>query len=182
MKKENFVLEQKLKRLKISYVNENGKIIIGKTKVDYFILLGLITLPLIIFLVVLYLIINQGNFNSKIIVFLFLMLSTSLFYSKRYISKKKNNSALKRLDDNTIFFEDDSFQKRFDLNNTRKFKYSMNEISEDTYEGILLLLDTDNNQHKILAFDDENEQYLLNDLNWFVDYFSKYIKIKKEAY
>ncbi|WP_299156152.1 hypothetical protein [uncultured Tenacibaculum sp.] len=181
MKKENFVLEQKLKRLKISYTNENGKIIIGKSKVDYFTLLGLIILPLISFLVILYFVINYSFFSGKIITFLFLMGGSFLFYSKRYISKKKNNSALKRLSDNAIFFEDNTFQKRFDLNNTREFKYSMNEISEDTYEGILLLVDTDNNQHKILAFDDENEQYLHNDLKWFIDYFSKYIKIKKEV-
>ena len=36
------ILECKLKRHKISYSNENGKIIIGKPKIDYGTLIGLI--------------------------------------------------------------------------------------------------------------------------------------------
>ena len=41
------ILECKLKRHKISYSNENGKIIIGKPKIDYGTLIGLIAFPII---------------------------------------------------------------------------------------------------------------------------------------
>ena len=40
------ILECKLKRHKISYSNENGKIIIGKPKIDYGTLIGLIAFPI----------------------------------------------------------------------------------------------------------------------------------------
>ena len=41
------ILESKLKRHKISYSNENGKIIIGKPKTDYGTLIGLVALPIV---------------------------------------------------------------------------------------------------------------------------------------
>lgn len=178
MKNENFVLEQKLKRLKISYTNENKKIIIGKSKVDYFMLLGLIILPLLSFFVVLFFLINYSYFSGKGIALLLFLGSSFLFYTKRYISKNNNNLAIKRLDNHSIIFEDSSNQKKFNKSNTKEFKYKINEISEDTFEGVLLLTDIHNNHYTILAFDDENEQYLHNDLNWFIDYFSKYIQIR----
>ena len=111
MKNENFVLEQKLKRLKISYTNENKKIIIGKSKVDYFMLLGLIILPLLSFFVVLFFLINYSYFSGKGIALLLFLGSSFLFYTKRYTSKNNNNLAIKRLDNNSIIFEDSSNQK-----------------------------------------------------------------------
>lgn len=179
MEKENFVLEQKLKRLKISYANENGKIVVGKPKVDYFVTLGLVILPAIASFVTLWFILTYDVYKGKVFALLLFLASTSIFYLNRTLSKKKNNGTVKRLMNNSIVIEDKTSQQRFDSYNIKEFNYNIREISEDTLEGVLYLIDTENNHHKILGFDDENEQYLRNDLNWFIDYFSQYTQIKK---
>lgn len=179
MKKENFVLEQKLKRLKISYTNENGKIVIGKPKVDYFVVLGLVVLPAIASLVTLWFILTYDVYKGKVFALFLFLVSTSFFYLNRTFSKKKNNDTVKRLMNNSIVIQSKTGQRRFDSHNINEFNYSIREISEDTLEGVLYLIDTDGNHHRILGFDDENEQYLQNDLKWFVDYFLQYTQIKK---
>ena len=90
-----------------------------------------------------------------------------------------NNSSTKTLINNSIKIKDENHEITFNSENIQELSVEITEIREDLSEGTLKLIDLNGEKHIILGFDDENEQYLLNDLNWFVDYFSKYLKLKQ---
>lgn len=90
MKNSNIsILESKLKRHKISYSNEYGKIIIGKPQTDYTDLIGLIAFPIIAAIVIcVFLILNDfENFSTsrgKILVGIILLFGIGLFNFLKY--------------------------------------------------------------------------------------------------
>ena len=177
------ILESKLKRHKISYVSENGNIIIGKSKIDYSIVLGLIILPLLAAIgITAFLMWDNFDFfganRGKIIVGILFLFGTAIFNITRIISKKKSNSNLKTLTNQTIKIKNTSGEYSFSYNNIIEFKYSVKEINKELYEGTLYLIDNKNQKHHILGFDDENEKYVLDDLIWFSHYFKEYTEKK----
>ncbi|CAL2085798.1 conserved protein of unknown function [Tenacibaculum sp. 190524A02b] len=181
MKKSNniLILESKLKRCKIHFSNENGKIIIGKSKTDFTTIILLVILPVISAIgVFLFVFLNNIEFKGKIIVGILFLLGTSFFNIWRLIVKKGLNNKLKILDDKIIKIRDESGQKIFGLYNIKGFEYLSKEIDEETYEGTLYLIDIENIKHQILGFDDENEQYVLNDLKWFSEYLANHVGLK----
>ena len=179
----NSILESKLKRHKISYSIENGKIIIGKPKKDYLTLIGLIALPVIIAAGLSLLIIVEG-FDSferhrwKIIPGIVFLFGSGFFNYSRMTNKKQANENLKTLDKESIKIKGDFGEYNFDSKNIKDFIFSAEQITEDSYEGNLYLLDDNDRQYQILGFDDENEKYILDDLKWFTEYFINHVKLK----
>ncbi|NRD22731.1 hypothetical protein HNV10_05735 [Winogradskyella litoriviva] len=176
------ILESKLKRHKISYVSENGTIIIGKSKTDYTIVLGLIIFPLIAALcITAFLIWDNFDFfganRGKIIVGIIFLFGTAFFNFSRIQSKKDSNNNLKTLLPKVIKIKNEFGDYNFDSNNIKAFSYNAKEINEDLYEGTLYLVDTNNQEHQILGFDDDNEKYVLNDLKWFSEYLTKHTEM-----
>ncbi len=174
------ILESKLKRHKISYSNENGKITIGKAKNDVPTLIGLVALPIIAGIgISLLLILNNIEFiganRGKIIVGIIILVGTGLFNLSRIRIKKQSNSNLKTLDYRIIRVKNEFGEFVFDSENIMDFEYFAEEINEETFEGNLYLVDSDKRKHQILGFDDENEKYVLNDLQWFSDYLKKHV-------
>ncbi|WP_405567106.1 hypothetical protein [Polaribacter sp. Asnod6-C07] len=173
----------KLKRLKIKHFEQNGRIVIGKPKLDLVNFFGLIIFPLVTGITLL--ILFGGNIiefeigRGKIIATLIFLFGTAIFNFTRMGSKWGNNSSTKTLVNNSIKIKDENLEITFNSENVKELKPEITEIKEDFYEGTLNLIDLNDQKHIILGFDDENEQYLLNDLNWFVDFFSKYLKIKQ---
>ena len=180
---KNNILQLKLKRLKIKHFEQNGRIVIGKPKLDLVNFLGLIIFPLVAGITLL--ILFGGNIiefeigRGKVIAALIFLFGTAFFNFTRMSSKWGNNSSTKTLVNNSIKIKDENLEITFNSENVKELIPEIKEIREDLYEGTLNLIDLNNQKHIILGFDDENEQYLLNDLNWFVDYFSKYLKIKQ---
>ena len=180
---KNNILQLKLKRLKIKYFEKNGKIIIGKPKLDLFNFFGLIIFPFVAGVVLL--IVFGGNIieieigRGKLIAVLIFLFATAIFNFSRMGSKWGNNSSTKTLINNSIKIKNEKQEVTFNSENVQKLTVEITEIREDLYEGTINLLDLNNQKHIILGFDDENEKYLLNDLNWFEDYFSKYLKLKQ---
>tara|TARA_B110000003_G_scaffold155176_1_gene155821 strand:- start:4530 stop:5078 length:549 start_codon:yes stop_codon:yes gene_type:complete len=180
---KNNILQLKLKRLKIKHFEQNGRIVIGKPKLDFVSFFGLIIFPFVVGIALL--IIFGGNIidfqigRGKLITGIIFLFGTSIFNFSRMGSKWGNNSSTKTLINNSIKVKGDNQEITFNSENVQKLTVEVTEIREDLYEGTLNLVDLNDQKHIILGFDDENEQYLLNDLNWFVDYFSKYLKLKQ---
>jgi hypothetical protein len=173
------ILESKLKRHRISYSNENGKIIIGKSKADYGTLIGLVILPIVAALgICLFMFINDVEFRGKIIAGIILLFGTGFFSYSRIRAKKQSNDNLKTLDHKAIKIKNDFGEYTFDAKSIKDFEYSAEQIGEETYEGNLYLIDNEERKHQILGFDDENEKYVLNDLKWFSEYLMNHVELK----
>lgn len=173
------ILESKLKRQKISYSNENGKIIIGKSKTDYTTLIGLVILPIITALgICLFILINNIELRGKIIAGIIFLFGTGFFNYSRIRAKKQSNENLKTLDYRVIKIKNDFGEYVFDSKNIKNFEYSAKQIDEEIYEGHLYLIDKEERKHLILGFDDENEKYVLNDLKWFSEYLINHVELK----
>lgn len=186
MKNNNntLILESKLKRHKISYSNENGKIIIGKPQTDYTILIGLVAFPIIASIgISVLLILNNVEFivtnSGKVIAVIIFLFGSGLFNLSRIKSKKQANDTLKTLNYKNIKIKNEFGEYTFDSNNIKNFEYSAEKINEEIYEGNLYLIDKENNKHQILGFDDEKKDYVLDDLKWFSEYLIKYTKLKR---
>ncbi|WP_417871721.1 hypothetical protein [Winogradskyella sp.] len=172
------ILESKLKRHKISYSNENGKIIIGKSKTDFTTLIGLVILPVLAALgICLFILINNIELRGKIIAGIILLFSTGFFSYSRLSAKKQSNDNLKTLEHKVIKIKNDFGEYIFDSKSIKDFEYSAEQIDEDSYEGTLFLIDNDERKHQILGFDDENEKYVLNDLKWFSEYLINHVEL-----
>lgn len=179
---DTFLLESKLKRLKISFTKMNGKVAIGKSKVDYTQLFGLIILPIILgFAASVFLITSAPEFresySGKVFGGIFLFFSIGVVNILRMMAKIKANKTLKILDYKTIIIKTKEASKRFDANNTKDFNHTIKKVDKETYQGNLFLVDNTSQKHLILGFDDENEHYVLDDLTWFADYFKTHIQI-----
>jgi hypothetical protein len=173
------ILESKLKRHKVSYSNENGKIIIGKAKTDYGTLIGLVILPIVAALgICLFMIINNAEFRGKIIAGIIFLFGTGYFNYSRIRAKKQSNDNLKTLDYKTIKVKNDFGEYIFDSKSIKDFEYSVEQIDDETYEGNLYLIDKEERKHQIIGFDDENEKYVLNDLKWFSEYLINHVELK----
>jgi len=184
MTKSNIsILESKLKRHKITYSNENGKIIIGKPQTDYMTLIGLVALPIFSTLGICALLIWTnlefigGNYG-KIIAGIIFLFGSGLFNLSRVKSKKQANDNLKTLGDKLIKVNNEFGEYTFDSNSIKDFEYSAEQIDKETYEGSLYLIDQDDRKHQILGFDDENEKYVLDDLKWFSEYLIRHTELK----
>lgn len=178
------ILESKLKRHKISYSNENGKIIIGKPKKDYGTLIGLIIFPILSGIgICLLMILNNvefiGRHRGKIIAGIIFLFGTAFFNFSRIRAKKQSNSNLKILDYKTIKIKNEFGQYIFDSQNIRDFEYSTTQINDEIYEGTLYLIDNEGRKHQILGFDDENEKYILNDLKWFSEFLIDHVALTR---
>jgi len=178
------VLESKLKRHKISYTIEDGKIIIGKPKTDFATLIGLVILPFALGIgICILLILNNVEFiganSGKIIAGLILLFGAGFFNLSRMRAKKQSNDTLKILYQNTIKIINTLGQHEFNAQNTMEFKYTAQRINEETVEGNLFVVDQNGIQHQILGFDDENEKYVDDDLKWFSAFLSEYLKLEQ---
>lgn len=179
------ILECKLKRHKISYSNENGKIIIGKPKIDYGTLIGLVAFPIIAGIgISLLMILNNIEFiganRRKIIAGIIFLFGTGFFNLSRLKTKKQANNNLKTLDHKTIKVKNEFGQYNFDSKNIKYFEYLVEQIDEETYEGNLYLIDKEDRKHQVLGFDDENEKYVLDDLKWFSEYLMNHVELKNK--
>ncbi len=177
------ILESKLKRHKISYSNNNGVIVIGKPKIDYITLIGLIIIP-IAFAVVIGIFLLQNNNDivrlnrGKFVVAIVFFFGTGYFNLSRLKSKKNSNNNLKIIHNKSIKIKNDFGENIFNSKNINDFEYIVKKVDEGVYEGNLYLIDKNEQRHQILGFDDDSEKYALNDLKWFAEYFIKQIGIQ----
>lgn len=172
------ILESKLKRYKISYSNENGKIVIGKPENDYGNLIGLVVVPIISGIgISIYMIMSKiylmGVNSGKIIAGILFLIGTGLFNLSRIKTRRQSNYNIKTIDGKKIKVENEFGKYVFDSKDIKHFEYTAEQIDEETYEGNLYLVDNEERKHQILGFDDENEKYVLNDLKWFSEYLIK---------
>ncbi len=179
------ILESKLKRYRIEYKKDKNRIIIGTYKIDYLTLIGLIFFPIIIAIglcitMIFYKVRFHGIYSRKIIAGIILLLGTGLFNLSRIKNNKHANNSIKTLISNKIKIKNTNGDYySFDSNNIKHFVYYTKQINENTYEGTLYIIDKENRKHLIISFDDENEKYVINDLQWFSEYFIKYINLQK---
>jgi len=175
MKNSQKTFISKLKRNKISVKQEGYKIIIGKAKFDYATFFGLIILPLLgviplIFILNLNSSIVENNF-SKIVGGIISFAGISIYNLIKFIRRRKFNSSHKTLFNNQIVIDN----KIFNYNNTLSFFYTIQE-RDDEFEGIFYLIDNEENLHLIFQLED-NPQYLESDLKYYKDYFSDYLRL-----
>ncbi|WP_417238782.1 hypothetical protein [Bizionia sp.] len=177
------VLESKLKRHKISYSNDNGKIIIGKSKTDFGTLIGLVLLPIIAALgISIFMFINNAEYRGKIIAAIIFLFGTGFYNYSRTRSKKQSNNNFILLEDKAIKVKNDFGAYILDLKNIIDFEYTIEQIDEETFEGNLYLIDNEERKHQILGFDDEDEKYVLNDLKWFSEYLINHVDLNNHTH
>jgi len=179
---DTFLLESKLKRLKISFSKENGRIIISKAKRDYVFLLGLIFFPLFFGICgVIYLIFGDSEYlisNSfKVVLLIASLVILGVMNIFRLLIKIKANKSTKILAYKELILKDKDTSQRFDRYSIHEFFYTVKEVEEELYHGKLFLRDTQKKEHLLLSFDSETEQYAMNDLQWFVDYLSRHVEL-----
>ncbi|WP_430413144.1 hypothetical protein [Kordia sp.] len=178
-----FLLESKLKRLKISFSKENGKIIISNAKLDLTVLFGLVFLPLIVAVGIgMFFITSVANYSEridiKILATLVFLVGIAIVNGLRIMSKLKANKNRKVLDDKGITIVENDQIQRFDATNVKDFEYMTKKLDNEIFEGKVFLIATNNQKHLVLGLDEESEHYLLDDLFWFIDYFKKHIEIE----
>lgn len=177
---DTFLLEAKLKRLKISFSKENGKIIIGKAKFDAIYVFGLIAFPVvsaiaaIIFLQVIELDLRQ-QMGEKVYLGIFFLFFVGIVSFFRYRKKIKDNQTTKILGYKEIIIKTKEDSRRFDAFAIDKFEYSVQETGKESCHARLFLIDSYQDAHLLLGFDAENEQYAIDDLQWFANYFESYL-------
>lgn len=183
---ETTILQSKLKRHKISYTAEYGKIIIGKSKADLTTIIGLILFPILAALIISVLLISnkveifEHNF-TKIIVAITVLLGIGMFNLKRVLAKIRANNTIKTLDYKSIKIKRGNDVLTFNSKNIDGFAYNVSQIKDDVFEANLYLVDIDLNKHQILGFDESNEQYANDDLEWFIQFLIKHLKVKKST-
>lgn len=177
-----FLLESKLKRLKISFAKENGNIVIGKSKIDLVALIVLIFFPIalatgaIVFMSTSELDFS-GSGGGKIWALIIFLFAVGIVNGFRLMNKSKANKLRKILGHKTIKIQTKETILSFDANNIKDFEHTITQVDNEIFAGNLFLVDTNNNKHLLLGFDDENEQYVLDDLFWFSDYFKKHVEL-----
>lgn len=185
MDSQNFkVLELKLKRQKICYQYENGKVSIGKLKPDYFTIIGLVILPIIgslglaVFILLESASVLDSSAGIKITIAIVTLMLTALLSLLNFRLKKKSNSILKTLENNRIILQ--SEKGRFELYNdtVSQISFSVDKIEENLFHGRIILVDFSGRTHELLGINDENESYILDDLHWFVNFFKTYLKLE----
>lgn len=177
------LLEAKLKRLKIGFSKENGKIIIAQAKRDYTTLIGLIFFPILLGICgLLYLIYGDTGAsifeNKKVLFICIFLIVIGVGNIMRILIKMQANKATKVLSYKEIKINSKDASIRFDANNIKKFDYTVEHVEEESYYGKLFLIDNKNQQHLILGFDDESEQYVTDDLKWLSNYFTEHVALK----
>jgi len=173
------LLEAKLKRHQIIFERNEEELIIGKSKTDYLTLFGLVLLPVVsaIAITAFFLediLAGQGAIG-KIIGGIVLLFSVGGFNYNRIIAKKESNNTSKILKNNEIQFIDDVGTHHLNESNIKGFDYSVQQINPETYEGILYLIDTKDRRFQILGFDDERENYVMDDLKWYANFLQDYV-------
>lgn len=173
------LLEQKLKRHKISCVIKNNKILIGKPKLDWFRIIGLIIFPFIIFIAgILFVTLNDREFFFKIMLRFILvelaLLSIVVLNTRLIFSKMRSNDNIKILQHNCVKISNTNHL--FDLRNIKEFVFYIKQIEDNVFLGNLFLIDIDDQEHLLLGIEDEEEKYVINDLKWLSNFFLEYIK------
>ncbi|PQJ80219.1 hypothetical protein [Polaribacter porphyrae] len=171
------LLFAKLKRNKISFSKEGQKTIIGKSKFDFVTFFGLILLPVFGGLVLVYMLLLDVNLvrNNfiKIIFGILFFLGTALFHLKKMVVRNKSNRKTKILHNHQLKIDKITLSNQ----NIEQIYFDIFE-EKDEYEGRLFILDNKNKNHLIFQIED-TEQYLKNDLKWYVTFFKEYLKIDR---
>jgi len=177
-----FLLESKLKRLKISFSKQNGKLIIAQAKRDYTVLIALIFFPLFLGTsILLFLIFSDEEtrqlYTTKVYLGVLFLFSVAVGSFVRMRIKQKQNKAIKILGYKEIIIKTKEHSHRFDANTIEKFQYSIKKAEEEVYYGTLFLVDTTQQKHALLGLEAETEQYLLDDMHWFINYFTEHVQL-----
>ncbi|MEM6722115.1 MAG: hypothetical protein AAF611_22495 [Bacteroidota bacterium] len=179
---DTFLLESKLKRLKISFSKENGRLIISQAQRDYVVLLGLIFFPLFFGIGgAVFIMFGGGEYiashSLKVVVIILSLIAFGVVNIFRILAKIKANKTTKILAYKEIILREKDTSRRFDASSVDEFIYTVEEVAEEAYYGKLFLVDKLQNQYLLLGFDSETEQYALDDLQWFTTYFEKHIQL-----
>ena len=182
---DTFILESKLKRLKIAFSKENGRLVIAQARRDYTLTLGLIFFPLLFGIAgVVFVILNDFTTSLRaknyVVTASLGLIVFGIYNITRFFKKSQANKNAKILGDKEIIIRGKENSRRFDAHTIHKFEYKMhdseNRIDEDNpIYGEVFLVDTNNEKHLLLGFYGETEQYLLDDLKWFTAYFEKHV-------
>ncbi|MFK5880225.1 MAG: hypothetical protein QM478_12115 [Flavobacteriaceae bacterium] len=120
----------------------------------------------------------EHNF-TKIIVAIIVLISIGIFNINRIKAKRKLNNTIKTLDYKSIKIDNSVKSITYNTKNTKGFDFTVTPINDEIFEAKLFLIDKEDNQYQILGFDEMNEQYANDDLNWFANYFTNHLRNKE---
>lgn len=178
-------LESKLKRHGIPFIIKEERIIIGKRKTDYLLLIGTILLPLLVSGILMSLILGGTILKSRtskglltltaLIIFAIAVVSLTI-----RIIKSKNNKTIKSIGKEGIIIKSRGRNLLLDAKNVKRFEYLVVETNEENFEGQLYLVEIKGRKHQLLRITDEDPKYVLNDLKWFANYLNNYSNLNLE--
>jgi hypothetical protein len=61
----------------------------------------------------------------------------------------------------------------------KDYQISVQQVSEDIFEGNLAIVDNENRVHQVIGMEDEKEQYVLDDLKWFSNFIAETLNVEK---
>jgi len=181
---ETSILESKLKRNKIHFLKDGNSIVIGKQKIDYLMLIGLGIFPIVSGTGILIFmfsndILSEGGGTGKIIALSIGLMSTGLFTLSRLKNKKLNNSNHKTLSNSMLVVKNEFGEYRLTHSTIKDYQISIQQVSEDIFEGNLAIVDNENRVHQVIGMEDEKEQYVLDDLKWFSNFIAETLNVEK---
>ncbi|WP_459209126.1 hypothetical protein [Aquimarina rhabdastrellae] len=180
---ERSLLESKFKRHRIKYNITNNSITIGQAQIDYVSLFGLAILPNSIALILLlYIIFDDYAFVDRIpfkIIFIIIgLFAVGISQAYRLLTNQKINGSIKTLSNGVLKIDHKDFKGTFDKRNTQKIGYTLDYFEEEEiFQGSLFLLDNEDIMHPLLGFYDEEERYMHNDLQWYLVFFEKQLRL-----
>jgi hypothetical protein len=119
----------------------------------------------------------SGSNSGKIWGIMLFLCAVGIVNGFRMLNKSKANKMRKILGHKTIKIQTKETILNFDANNIKDFEHTLVRTDNEIFAGNLFLVDTNNIKHLILGFDDDNEQYVLDDLFWFSDFFKKHVEL-----
>ena len=181
---ETSILESKLKRNKIHFLKDGNSIVIGKQKIDYLMLIGLGIFPIVSGTGILIFmfsndILSEGGGTGKIIALSIGLMSTGLFTLSRLKNKKLNNSNHKTLSNSMLVVKNEFGEYRLTHSTIKDYQISIQQVSEDIFEGNLAIVDNENRVHQVIGMEDEKEQYVLDDSKWFSNFIPETLNVEK---
>ena len=181
---DRILLESKLKRYRIRHSYEHGILKIRSAKTDYLSILGLILFPglfgLGLVAWIIYALLSDDAHMSfiKMVLFAIALFGVAGVNIKRLYRKHRDNNQTKVFSHGSLKIEQG--QQRLILSplDIDQILTFTEELSEDLYQGRLIIFDIHGHRHVILSLDGDNKYYVETDLRWFRDFVARFFGIE----
>ncbi|SFU53515.1 hypothetical protein SAMN05216480_106101 [Pustulibacterium marinum] len=183
MNAQHSIAASKLKRHKIAFTMTPNQIVLGKSKLDILTIVGLVIFPIVSFFVIVYFAWQASAdavlLKMEIVSALFFMLTSAFLTYQRLLAKKRSNGKVKVIRQHAIEIQTANRTQVYDRTNIAQILVEVNELDQFSYEGLLVLVDRNHQRHELLGFQDEQEKYVKDDIEFFAEFLESRLQLQK---